>query len=135
MVNAWFSGSFLPSSIRLVGRSLVLRPTFPPTPFPSVTSWDEWRVWVKDGGRNEDPTEAIRSEGNVKRPNRTSDERRGRAVWGEGRLLSSLRSSRSPPFAHSARRGRVLTSLPASVVSLWPLVSRSFRHSTLPFTS
>lgn len=64
MVNAWFSGSFLPSSIRLVGRSLVLRPTFPPTPFPSVTSWDEWRVWVKDGGRNEDPTEAIRSEGN-----------------------------------------------------------------------
>lgn len=53
----------------------------------------------------------------------------------EGRLLSSLRSSRSPPFAHSARRGRVLTSLPASVVSLWPLVSRSFRHSTLPFTS
>lgn len=67
MVNAWFSGSFLPSSIRLVGRSLVLRPTFPPTPFPSVTSWDEWRVWVKDGGRNEDPTEAIRSEGNVRR--------------------------------------------------------------------
>ena len=65
MVNAWY----IFSTVLHSSRGSVTCPSsyVPSHSVPFGHSWDEWRVWVKDGGRNEDPTEAIRSEGNVRR--------------------------------------------------------------------
>lgn len=67
MVNVWFLGFFLLFFICFVGWLFVFCFMFFFILFFLVILWDEWRVWVKDGGWNEDLIEVIWSEGNVRR--------------------------------------------------------------------